>query len=380
MFDSREQKGLEIANRLNQIMRVNDCSYKVRSQSGNSEYEVLKSELGWTCSCPDRTYRGVKCKHIYAVEFSLTIRKQVQTRLVIQPLASSVCKFCSSGNIVKDAQRHNKYGDIQRFRCEDCGKRFSVNIGFEKMKASPQVITSAMQLYSTGEFLRNVRNFLILQGVSVSHVAVYKWIRKYVKLMEKYLDQVKPNVSDTWRADELYVKVKGNMKYLFALMDDETRFWIAQEVADTKYKHDAGNLFRKGKELMGKKPLTLITDGLQAYHLAYKKEFWTSQGPRTQHIQHITIRGDHNNNKIERMNGKVRDREKVVRGLKKKDTPLLKGYQVFRNYVRPHMGLDGKTPAEACGIHVKGNNKWLTLIQNASRHPTVNSDTDHPTS
>jgi putative transposase len=29
------------------------------------------------------------------------------------------------------------------------------------------------------------------------------------------------------------------MKYLFALMDDETRFWIAQEVADTKYMHDA---------------------------------------------------------------------------------------------------------------------------------------------
>ena len=30
------------------------------------------------------------------------------------------------------------------------------------------------------------------------------------------------------------------------------------------------------------------------------------------------------------------------------------------------MGLDGKTPAEACGIQIEGNNKWLTLIQNAS--------------
>jgi hypothetical protein len=30
------------------------------------------------------------------------------------------------------------------------------------------------------------------------------------------------------------------------------------------------------------------------------------------------------------------------------------------------MGLDGKTPAEKCGIDVKGNNKWITLIQNAS--------------
>jgi len=29
--------------------------------------------------------------------------------------------------------------------------------------------------------------------------------------------------------------------------------------------------------------------------------------------------------------------------------------------------LDGKTPAEACGIKVEGKNKWLTLIQNASK-------------
>jgi hypothetical protein len=31
------------------------------------------------------------------------------------------------------------------------------------------------------------------------------------------------------------------------------------------------------------------------------------------------------------------------------------------------MGLDGKTPAEACGIEIKGNDKWKTLIQNASK-------------
>jgi len=29
------------------------------------------------------------------------------------------------------------------------------------------------------------------------------------------------------------------------------------------------------------------------------------------------------------------------------------------------MGLDGKTPAEACGIEIQGENKWKTLIQNA---------------
>lgn len=46
---------------------------------------------------------------------------------------------------------------------------------------------------------------------------------------------------------------------------------------------------------------------------------------------------------------------------------ILSGYRVFHNYIRPHEGLEGKTPAEACGIKVEGQNKWLTLIQNASK-------------
>jgi hypothetical protein len=40
--------------------------------------------------------------------------------------------------------------------------------------------------------------------------------------------------------------------------------------------------------------------------------------------------------------------------------------QVYHNYIRPHEGLDGNTWAEACGIELKGENKWITLIQNAS--------------
>jgi hypothetical protein len=29
--------------------------------------------------------------------------------------------------------------------------------------------------------------------------------------------------------------------------------------------------------------------------------------------------------------------------------------------------LNGKTPSEACGITIEGQNKWKTLIQNASK-------------
>lgn len=367
----RELRGREIANLGNQVRRIDDHAYQVKSQSNNGEYEVLNTKIGWICGCPDSLYRGLKCKHAWAVELSLKLREQVKENTVIEEVTISKCVYCQSENIKKYGIRHNKSGEIQRFLCGVCDKTFSVNIGFEKMKHNPQAITSAMQLYFSGESLRNTMRSLRLLGVHVSHQTVYNWIKKYVKLMEEYIAKMKIHTSDTWRADELWMKFKGDMKYVFALMDDETRYWIAQEVAESKHKHDARKLFQMGKEVTGKKPKTIITDGLPAYHDAYKKEFWTLKNPRTEHINTIKLKGNMENNKMERLNGEIRDREKVMRGLKTKDTPILKGYQIFHNYIRPHEALKGKTPSEACGIKINGNNKWLTLIQNAEKNRSL---------
>jgi hypothetical protein len=59
--------------------------------------------------------------------------------------------------------------------------------------------------------------------------------------------------------------------------------------------------------------------------------------------------------------------KKVMRSLKKGNSPILAGCQIYHNYVRPHMALDDPTPADRAGIEIKGKDKWLTLIQNASR-------------
>jgi len=166
----------------------------------------------------------------------------------------------------------------------------------------------------------------------------------------------------------MFMKIKGNPKYLYALLDDETRYWIAKEVAGDKMSREAvdyaSHLFQQGREVTGKKPFTLITDGLKAYHLAYKREFYSLKGPRTEHVTWQDEGVD--NRKMEAFNGTVRSREKVMRSLKREDSPILEGYQIFHNHMRPHMALGGKTPAELAGIRIEGQNKWLTIIQNAS--------------
>ncbi|MGH2612606.1 MAG: DDE-type integrase/transposase/recombinase [Rhabdochlamydiaceae bacterium] len=367
----RQEKGKEIAEKPDQIKRIDDNWYQVKSQSlsYDSWYDVILTEKDIVCDCPDHQQRKVKCKHIHAVEFSLKIREQVKEKneIVINPVNIDSCIYCSSKNPTKDGLRHNKYGNIQKFQCKDCKKYFTINIGFEKMKHDPKGITMAMQLYFSGESLRNVAKALKLLGVDVSYQTVYNWNKKYMALMNEYVKKIQPQVGDKWRADELFVKIRGNMKYLYALLDDETRFWIAQQVSNNKFKDDVSQMLREGKELTGKKPSIFITDGAKNFHQAYTKEFWTQLNPRTKHIQHIHFKKDMNNNKMERFNGELRDREKVVRGVKKEDSPLILGSQIYHNYFRPHMGLDGKTPSEACGIKIEGDNKWITLIQNASR-------------
>lgn len=156
---NREEQGQLIAKVSGAIKRINR-GYKVLSQSGNGSYVVVSTPLGWVCACPDHKFRGVKCKHIFAVEISFALRKEVEISR-IEPIPNiNKCIHCKSGAIVKDGLRHNKHGDIQKFNCKDCVKYFTINIGFEKMKHNPQGITTAMQLYFSGESLRNTSESL----------------------------------------------------------------------------------------------------------------------------------------------------------------------------------------------------------------------------
>ena len=150
-------------------------------------------------------------------------------------------------------------------------------------------------------------------GMDVSHISIYKWIEKYSKLISEYLKNITPRLSKWVRADEVWLNVKGNQNYLFASICDDTRFWIAKDVADNKFQHNADHLLEMTKQVAGNKsPKHFITDGLPAYMKSSKRIF----GKDALHTRHIHLKGDKQNNKMERFNGSFRDREQVFRGLK----------------------------------------------------------------
>lgn len=85
--------------------------------------------------------------------------------------------------------------------------------------------------------------------------------------------------------DEVYIKIKGEQKHLFASIDDYTRYWLDSEMAHTKFQHNADTLLYMTKRQIGKSPAHFVTDGMPAYDSSSKKIF----GKDTNHIKHIHI-------------------------------------------------------------------------------------------
>lgn len=147
----------------------------------------------------------------------MNLRQIVTSRnlgLDIPSEAPEACPSCGSTEIVKDGWRRNKTGKVQRFLCKSCGYRFVNNIGFEKMKNKPKIITLVMDLYFKGVSYRKIVDHLRqFHGVKVSHVVIIKWVKKYVNLMKDYVDSFSPQTSGIWHTDEMAVKIKEGKKW-----------------------------------------------------------------------------------------------------------------------------------------------------------------------
>ena len=106
MADMREARGKAIADQGDQIKKVNDHSFKVRSQSGRGFYEVKATESGMTCDCPDFVYRGGKCKHIMATRYYLEIEKETPTGTITEKVHLTYKQAWNAYNAAQKAEVH----------------------------------------------------------------------------------------------------------------------------------------------------------------------------------------------------------------------------------------------------------------------------------
>ncbi|MEM4378288.1 MAG: transposase [Candidatus Nitrosotenuis sp.] len=389
-LEERQTRGLAIVSIAGQIKRINKLHYRVKSQSDSKLwYDVVKQyghNLGgredgrWTCTCPDFRFRSVICKHIHSVLFSTKLRNKIVSEDISQPIVIPSpeskpieCLKCKAQDqIVKDGKRFNKRGEIQKYLCRNCGYRFVVNIGFENAKKNPKVICAAIDLYFKGISLRKVADHIKqFYGVSISDNSVLRWVQKFGEVVAPFVDSLKaPNLSGIYHVDEMVVHVrkesidKGNYQWLWNLMDETTRYWVTSKISQRRETEDARAVFQDAKDKTTHTK-AIIHDGLKSYNTAFQKEYYTKKNPRVKNIRSISVREQGLNSRVERLNGTIREREKVMRSMDKAETAqkLIEAFRIHYNFCREHSAL-GNTPAEAAGIELElGQNKIENLIK-----------------
>jgi len=375
MENSRKIRGFAILAQANTIRQVSANTFKVKSQSGNGEY-VVTNGREWDCTCPDHINRLVECKHIWSVKQYLHVKerrdKEDTFQIYREIVESDSCKYCGSTRLVKRGIRKTKLGEKHQYECKKCRRWFVVDDGFSGMRYDAKIITLALDLYFKGLSLRKItselRHFF---NVRVSQVSIYKWLMKYGSILGEYLNTLKPETCGVWNVDDMTVKCSHaegeKWHWLFNIIDNQSRFLLASNLSKGRKFEDAQETFATAKAVAKKNPRIVITDGLTSYVGAYATR--PSDLKEIVHIGNVSLKSGMNL-RIERLHGSVREREKVMRSLKKAETArrILNGYRAYYNLIREHQALEGKTPAEASGIGTPiGSNKWLELIRKAQQ-------------
>ena len=276
------------------------------------------------------------------------------------------CTHCGSEQYIKYGKKNGK----QHYMCKSCNRKFVDNLFFEKLKASPKIICLTLDLYFKGISLRKIVDHLRqFYDLDIHFTTIYYWIKKYIEIMDNYVSQFKPKLGIFWNTDETMVQINGEWFYLWNVIDETTRFHLASVISKERKIKDARKVFQVAKKKShGDKPKFIITDGLGSYNKAINKEFHTVK-KETEHITNIGIRGKKtvwgtfDNNLIERLQGTIKDRNKTQRGLKSEETTFVKGHQLYYNFIRPHEGCNGYTPAHFANIYLDlGNRKWKNLL------------------
>lgn len=367
---------LAIVARGDQIRARSATEYLVRSQTNPSDSYIVLQENGfWSCTCQHHRDAKRDCIHILAVKFRLDFQRAAPTPTDSTP----PCPKCP-GKVIGHGCRYNKNGKVRRWLCRGCGQKFTGPDGFRRRRTSVDIIANAMDLFFRGMSTRDVsRHILHAHGLPVSHMTVYRWVVTYGRMVAKWMDQQAPSVGITWHVDETVIKVNGEARYLWNVMDRETRFALATHVSDNRSLANTRTPLRKAKAATPNRPCEVRTDGMMAYPEAVSKELgrkgaggdkrnWVSP-----HRRVPSIRAKESNNRIERLHGTEKQRTKVMRGFDTDagSSAIMEAFRAHYNLVRPHEGLDGRTPADVAGINPLGRPlSWKDLLALISREPS----------
>ena len=250
------------------------------------------------------------------------------------------------------------------------------------MRNKDLIITQTMDMYYSGMSFRKIAQHLQrFFPKGVSHSTIYRWIMKYVPIMENFTDEQKIKASWQIQSDEVEFKrrisktSKGVANEFFIdVIDMDSRYIVSSLYSADRKTNTLNKVLGKAKRKTGEQVKVISTDGLNAYPRVIKKTFGMKVNKfnkiaSTSKVVHQVIKSDSGkfNYKIERFHNTLRERTKIMRGFHGCITSaqtLLKGFEIYYNWIRNHQGIEYKTPSQlASNVELQDKNGWLEIIQ-----------------
>jgi putative transposase len=153
--------------------------------------------------------------------------------------------------------------------------------------------------------LRNVEDLLFERGIDLCHETVRLWWNRFGPLFaadirQQRVSRMRGSQHWRWHLDEMYVKLNGEMVYLWRAVDHEGEI-LESYVTKTRDKAAALAFMKKTLKRHGKVE-TIVTDGLRSYRAAM-----TELG-----CEHRQKTGRHLNNRVENSHLPLRRRERAM--------------------------------------------------------------------
>ena len=187
----------------------------------------------------------------------------------------------------------------------------------------PTIISHAVWLYYRFCLsFRDAEDLLVERGISVSYESIRQWCNHFGPEYARKLKNRQGRLGDTWYLDEVYIKIRGELHYLWRAVDQDGDT-IDILVQKRRNKTAAKRFFRKLLKGQHQPPWRMITDKLKSYSAAHR-EIFPSVPQSTE---------QHENNRAEVSHEPTRQRERQMRRFKSAGQAqrFLSGHGVIRN-------------------------------------------------
>ena len=143
---------------------------------------------------------------------------------------------------------------------------------FRWFDSSPEVIRLVVMMYVRYPLsLRNVEDLLFERGIDICHETVRLWWTRFgpmfaSEIRRKRVQRMRQFTHWKWHLDEVYVKINGEMRYLWRAVDHEGEV-LESFVTKERDKAAALSFMKKALKRHGR-PIAIVTDGLRSYGAA----------------------------------------------------------------------------------------------------------------